>query len=310
MPLRCFGQNHHYCSDTASSFHSFPLPVTHVFFFAVLLRNQGGITAEPLRCHCEHGDPIELSLRFNCGTTAIIGGRTTVIAAALRGQWGATEELALLVRCYCGGVAAAGRLHDVRAVVMGCGFRSYYRFRCCWGRCYCYYCYDILLLFLSLSYAAEKCYCTAVVLRRHGGDGCATAVLVRCQGGHGGAAAIPLRIGPTRGGTAEVLNMSKVSAVPPWCSAVLTVFRGATAINDGTTVEPRRSLRCHCGLCRTITTVTRASGVAGVLHTFHITNSHPVVTLKTTRCLSPRQSSPKTHVLGANEGWQMRGGLP
>ncbi len=86
VPLRCFGQNHHYCSDTASSFHSFPLPVTHVFFFAVLLRNQGGITAEPLRCHCEHGDPIELSLRFNCGTTAIIGGRTTVIAAALRGQ--------------------------------------------------------------------------------------------------------------------------------------------------------------------------------------------------------------------------------
>ena len=67
--------------------------------------------------------------------------------------------------------------------------------------------------------------CTAVVLRRHGGDGGATAVLLRyhgghggttavprrchggatavprrCHGGHGGAAAIPLRIGPTRGG--------------------------------------------------------------------------------------------------------------
>ena len=37
--------------------------------------------------------------------------------------------------------------------------------------------------------------CTAVVLRRHGGDGGCTAVIVRCHGGHGGAAATPLRIG-------------------------------------------------------------------------------------------------------------------
>ena len=29
---------------------------------------------------------------------------------------------------------------------------------------------------------------------------------------------------------------------------MLTVFRGATAINEGTTAEPRRSWRCHCGL--------------------------------------------------------------
>ena len=98
--------------------------------------------------------------------------------------------------------------------------------------------------------------CTAVVLRRHGGDGGGTAVIVRCHDGHCGAAATPLRIGPTRGGTAEVLNMFKVPAVPPRRSAVLTVFRGATAINDGTTAEPRqlrRSWRCHCGLCRTST---------------------------------------------------------
>jgi len=80
-------------------------------------------------------------------------------------------------------------------------------------------------------------------------------VLVRCHGGHGGAVAIPLRIGSTRGGTAEVLNMFKVSAVPPRRSAVLTVFRGATAINGGTTAEPRRSWRCHCGLCRTSTAI-------------------------------------------------------
>ena len=62
------------------------------------------------------------------------------------------------------------------------------------------------------------------------------------HGCHGGAAAIPQRIGPIRGGTAKVLNMFKVSAVPPRRSAVLvlTVFRGATAINDGTTAVPRR----------------------------------------------------------------------
>ena len=50
-------------------------------------------------------------------------------------------------------------------------------------------------------------------------------------------------------------NMLKVAAVPPRRSAVLTVFRGATTINDGTTVEPRRSWRCQCGLCRTSTAV-------------------------------------------------------
>ena len=97
--------------------------------------------------------------------------------------------------------------------------------------------------------------CTAVVLRRHVGDGGATAVRVRCYGVHGGAAATPLRIGPTRGGTVEVLNMFKVSAVPPRRLAVLTVFRGAAAKNDETNAEPRRSWRCHCGLCRTNTAV-------------------------------------------------------
>ena len=107
---------------------------------------------------------------------------------------------------------------------------------------------------------ARRLYCggTAVMevpLRGHGGDGGATAVLVRCHGGHGGAAATPLRISPTRDDTAEVLNMLNVSAVPPRRSAVLTVFDGDTAINDGITAEPRRSWRCHCGLCRTSTAV-------------------------------------------------------
>ena len=94
-----------------------------------------------------------------------------------------------------------------------------------------------------------------VLLRGHGGDGGATAVLVWCHGSHGGAGATPLRIGPTRSGTAEVLNMFKVSAVPPRRSAVLTFFRGASAINDGTTAKPRRSWRCPCDLCCTSTAV-------------------------------------------------------
>ena len=49
--------------------------------------------------------------------------------------------------------------------------------------------------------------------------------------------------------------MFKVSAVPPRRPAMLTVFRGATAINDGTTAEPLRPWRCNYGLCRTSTTV-------------------------------------------------------
>ena len=92
-----------------------------------------------------------------------------------------------------------------------------------------------------------------VLLRGHGDDGGATAVIVRCHGGHGGAAAIPVRIGPTRGGAANILIMFNVSTVPSRRSAVLTVFGGATAINDGTTAEPKRSWRCHCGLCRSST---------------------------------------------------------
>ena len=126
----------------------------------------------------------------------------------------------------------------------------------------------------SLSYAAETCYnrtdCrigeiqqedTAVVLRRHGGDGGATAVIVRCRGG---AAATPLQIGPTRGGTAEVLNMFKVSAVPPRRSAVLTVFPQCYGNHR----------RTHCGTTaimaaplRFMPYKHRASGVTGVLLT-------------------------------------------
>ena len=75
------------------------------------------------------------------------------------------------------------------------------------------------------------------------------------------------------GSTAEARrNMLKVSAVPPRRSAALTVFRGATAINDGTTAEPRRSWRCHCGVCRTSTAVApglRCDGGRTGLRQFH-----------------------------------------
>ena len=112
-----------------------------------------------------------------------------------------------------------------------------------------------------------------VLLRGHGGDGDATAILVRCQSGHGGAAATPLRIGPTRGGTSEVLNMLNVSAVPPRRSAVLTVFGDATAIDDATTAEPRRSWRCHCDLCRTSTAVAPRLRCDGGIRWKYVLNS-------------------------------------
>ena len=68
---------------------------------------------------------------------------------------------------------------------------------------------------------------------------------------------------PNCGATAEVLNMVKVSAVPPRRSAVLPVFRGATGINYGTTAEPQRPWRCNCGLCRTSTAVAPRLRSAG-----------------------------------------------
>ena len=115
--------------------------------------------------------------------------------------------------------------------------------------------------------------CTAVVLGSHGGDGGATAggaqwwwscycggtavmeVLLRSLYGATAVMAVPWRPHYGLAQPADVLKMFKVSAVPPRTSAVLTVFGGATVINGGTTPEPRRSWRCHCGLCRTSTAV-------------------------------------------------------
>ena len=72
------GLNRHHRSDTASSCSWFST-IRHSCVFP-------RVAAEPQRCHCEHGDLIELQLRFDGGATAIIGGMTAVLAAALRGQ--------------------------------------------------------------------------------------------------------------------------------------------------------------------------------------------------------------------------------
>ena len=87
-----------------------------------------------------------------------------------------------------------------------------------------------------------------------------TEELRRLWRGHCGlchtSTAVAPRLRCDGGSTVEARrNMLKVSAVPPRRSAVLKVFGGARAINDGTTAELRRSWRCHYGLCRTSTAV-------------------------------------------------------
>ena len=86
----------------------------------------------------------------------------------------------------------------------------------------------------------------------------------RNRGDHGGATTVYTVQAPqwhrASGVTGVVLRRhggtcSKCPAVTPRRAAVLTVFRGATAINEGTTAEPRRSWRCNCGSCRTSTAV-------------------------------------------------------
>ena len=77
MPLRVLVQTAIAVVAPTVVFHSFPLP-SHIF----LLRG----AAEPQRYHCGHGDPMGLQLPFDGGSTAIIGGMTAVLVAALRGQ--------------------------------------------------------------------------------------------------------------------------------------------------------------------------------------------------------------------------------
>ena len=72
------------------------------------------------------------------------------------------------------------------------------------------------------------CYCGG-----HGGDVGSTAVIVRATA----VMTVPRRPHCGLAQPANVLNMFKVSAVPPRTSTVLTVFGGATAINDGTRTQ-------------------------------------------------------------------------
>ena len=95
----------------------------------------------------------------------------------------------------------------------------------------------------------------------HSSGGGATAVIVRCYGGHGVPAAVMAVPRRFHSGLAQPAvhcgRFEHVQSVrrATGKTAVLTVFRGVTAINDGTTAEPRRSWRCHCGLGRTSTAV-------------------------------------------------------
>ena len=73
-------------------------------------RNHGGVTAD-----------MATPLLFDSGATAISGGRTAVLAAALRDQWGATACLAVLLRGYCSGAAPwCQRGGYIWGVVFGC----------------------------------------------------------------------------------------------------------------------------------------------------------------------------------------------
>ena len=94
------------------------------------------------------------------------------------------------------------------------------------------------------------------------------------HGDHGGATAVYAVQAPqwhrAFGVTGVVLRRHEVSTVPPRRSAVLTVVRGATAINDGTTAE-HVNHGDHGGATAVYAVQApqwhRASGVTAVLHT-------------------------------------------
>ena len=93
------------------------------------------------------------------------------------------------------------------------------------------------------------------------------------------------------GSTADARrNMLNVSAVPPRRSGVLTVFGGATAINDGTTAELRRSWRCHCGLCRKGTSEAPRIRCDGGINLVHWDLKKQVIVVNSLQRLYPRDT--------------------
>ena len=107
---------------------------------------------------------------------------------------------------------------------------------------------------------------------------------------NGDSVTLEFMIGPTSGGTAEVLNMFKVAAVPPRRFAMLTVFRGTKAINDGTSAEPRRSWRYHCGLCLTNTAVARRPRCDGNIMSAVLTICRGFTAINDETTAEPRRS--------------------
>ena len=233
----------------------------------VLLRGHGGNGGATVgaqqwwRCYCGGTVVMEVLLWRHGGDGGATSGAqqwwrcycggTTVMEVLLRrhgGDGGATAGARRWWRCYCGGTAVMevllrGHGGDGGATAEA---RRWWRF----------YCGGTAVM--------------EVVLRRHGGDGGATAGARRwwrfyCGGtavmevllrSLYGVMVVPRR--PHCGLAQPSVALRKFwtcSKFPPRKAAVLTVFRGATAINDGTTAEPRRSWRCHCGLCRTSTAV-------------------------------------------------------
>ena len=90
-----------------------------MFFFEVLLRNQGGTRAVSLRNNGGITADMAIPLCYHCGLVAV---PRRSLAAGLRCWWkhcGTSEVPLQGWRCYCGGAAAPGRLHDVRAAAMG-----------------------------------------------------------------------------------------------------------------------------------------------------------------------------------------------
>ena len=109
-------------------FHNFPYP-SHMCFSS---RCYSGTRAESRWNHgCVTAD-MAIPLSYHCGLTAVRRRSLAAGQRCWRQNCGASEVPLQGWRCYCGGAATAGRLHDVRAAaIYGMWFSEVLRFRCC-----------------------------------------------------------------------------------------------------------------------------------------------------------------------------------